>query len=92
VQTLGDFFLGISQIRTQLKLLSIKYPLDVSITPPLSNVGLVGIRATAMVLLPSVRGKVYVTFVFGGGVLVEWPGSVGMVGCEVSRGYGDGFE
>ncbi|KAI0004111.1 Spc7 kinetochore protein-domain-containing protein [Russula compacta] len=88
VQVLGDFWSGCAQLRTHFAFLSIKYPLSVDPTPPRGNGDLQGVVATATVLLPSVKAKLYVSFILDTNALWAWPTSIGDVDCKIKKAYG----
>ena len=41
-----------------------------------------------MVLLPSVKAKLYISFVFDIDTLWRWPSSIGNVDCRIKKAYG----
>ncbi|KAI0257325.1 Spc7 kinetochore protein-domain-containing protein [Lactifluus subvellereus] len=88
VQDLGDFWLGCAQLRTHFAFLSIKYPVSVDPHPPRSDGDLQGLVATATVLLPSVKAKLYVSFVLDTDTLWAWPTSIGNIDCKIEKAYG----
>ncbi|KAH9004218.1 Spc7 kinetochore protein-domain-containing protein [Lactarius hatsudake] len=88
VQGLGDFWSGCAQLRAHFTFLSIKYPVIVE-PQPLRNDGQhQGLIATAMVLLPRVRAKLYVSFVLDIDTFWGWPTSIGTVDCRIKKAYG----
>ncbi|KAH9178909.1 hypothetical protein EDB89DRAFT_2063822 [Lactarius sanguifluus] len=88
VQGLGDFWSGCAQLRAHFTFLSIKYPVIVE-PQPLRNDGQhQGLTATAMVLLPRVRAKLYVSFVLDIDTFWGWPTSIGTVDCRIKKAYG----
>jgi kinetochore protein Spc7/SPC105 len=85
---LGDFWLGCAQLRSHFTFLSIKYPVSVDLEPPRDNGDLQGLVATATVLLPSVKAKLFVSFILDNNTLWAWPASIGNVDCKIKKAYG----
>ena len=90
VSFLRSFYSSLSQIRTQLRFLSVKWPLTATVVD--MDGEMKGLRVVADVVLHSVRGKCSIEFVFDAGTLVRWPFSVQDVVCAVRPVYGSGFE
>jgi hypothetical protein len=89
---LGDFWSGCAQLRTHFAFLSIKYPVSVDPRPPRGNGDLQGLVATATVLLPSVKVKLFVSFILDADTLWTWPMSIGNVDCQIKKAYGPEIE
>ncbi|KAJ3923135.1 Spc7 kinetochore protein-domain-containing protein [Lentinula edodes] len=87
IQRLADFWTSTTQIRAQIRQLSIKYPVTIEPreTPkqPFSE-----FSARAMVLFPAKKAKAYISFVFDLDTFSRWPASVGSLRWEVRKGYG----
>ncbi|KAI9462336.1 Spc7 kinetochore protein-domain-containing protein [Lactarius psammicola] len=88
VQGLGDFWSGCAQLRTHFTFLSIKYPVSVEPQSPRDDGRHQGLIATATVLLPSVRAKLFVSFVLDIDTFWGWPTSIGGVDCRIKKAYG----
>ncbi|KAJ3513056.1 hypothetical protein NLJ89_g3160 [Agrocybe chaxingu] len=88
VHRLNDYWSSCAQLRSQLTLLSIKYPVDI-VVPPLSpeNPSL-SFKAQAAVMFPSMTGKAFISFVFPFNTLSQWPMSLNSLDCEVEVAYG----
>lgn len=56
------------------------------------NGDLEGLVATATVLLPSVKAKLFVSFILDSDTLWAWPMSIGNVDCEIRKAYGPEME
>jgi hypothetical protein len=91
---LGEFWSGCAQLRSHFAFLSIKYPVSVDPDPePLRGNGdLQGLVATATVILPSVKGKIFVSFILDNDTLWAWPASIGNVDCKIKKAYGPDIE
>lgn len=83
--TLNDFWTSCAQIRTQLQLLSIKFPLSIE---SLQDKGSPGIKAVALVLLHRHKAKANVTFLFDETVMARWPSTIRELQCDVEITYG----
>ncbi|KAG5648239.1 hypothetical protein DXG03_006197 [Asterophora parasitica] len=88
VQRLGDYWSSCAQLRAQLKLISIKFPLDIEVvqgsrtTPP-------SFKVKVMVLFLSMKAKAFIRFVFGAKTLCYWPVDIHSLGCEIEVVYGN---
>jgi kinetochore protein Spc7/SPC105 len=89
---LGEFWLGCAQLRSHFTFLSIKYPVSVDPQPPRDNGDLQGLVATATVLLPSVKAKLFVSFILDNDTLWAWPTSISDVDCKIKKAYGPDVE
>lgn len=87
VQRLGDYWSSCAQLRSQLKLVAIKYPLSVEITPPAHD-GTSGFIAVATIIFPNVKAKAFVSFILDMKTFSSWPMSIGAINCEVQVAYG----
>ncbi|KIK70415.1 hypothetical protein GYMLUDRAFT_65648 [Collybiopsis luxurians FD-317 M1] len=87
IQRLADFWSSTTQVRTQLRQLSIKYPVEIDSrhTPdkPFTE-----FAVRTMVLFPAKKAKAYISFVFDLDTFSQWPVSVGSLRWEVRIGYG----
>ncbi|KZV70325.1 hypothetical protein PENSPDRAFT_631815 [Peniophora sp. CONT] len=90
-QFLRDFWSGCAQIRTQLRFLAVKWPLEVVVEAG-EGKRMPGMRATADVVLHSVKAKIKMEFVFEAETVIGWPFSVQDVACAVRPVYGSGFD
>ena len=84
---LSDFWSACAQLRSQLVLLKIKYPVDILVSAP-SGDSPPYFKAKARVLFPSVQAKAFVYFIFSFDTLRQWPLSLGSLTCEVDVAYG----
>jgi len=87
VQRLGDYWASCAQLRSQLKLVAIKYPLSVEITPPAQD-GTSGFNTIATIIFPNVKAKAFVSFKFDLETFSSWPMSISATKCEVEVAYG----
>jgi kinetochore protein Spc7/SPC105 len=84
VQYLCDFWISCAQIRCQLALLAVKYPLSIEVlTEPGAR-----FKAKAMLLFRKLRAKAIVSFVFDDVTFARWPMTIGSLKCEVDVAYG----
>ncbi|KAF9072774.1 Spc7 kinetochore protein-domain-containing protein [Rhodocollybia butyracea] len=83
VQRLADFWSSTTQIRAQLRQLSIKYPVEIEPRRQFSE-----FAARTMVLFPRKKAKVYISFIFNSETFACWPLSIGSLRWEVEVGYG----
>ncbi|KAH9982703.1 Spc7 kinetochore protein-domain-containing protein [Lactifluus volemus] len=88
VRNLGVYWLGCAKLRTQFTFLSIKYPVSLDPYPPRGDDDHHGLQATATVLLPSVKAKLYVSFILDADTFWGWPMTIGNVDCEIKKSYG----
>ncbi|KAF5356236.1 hypothetical protein D9756_004174 [Leucocoprinus leucothites] len=86
IHYLSDYWSSCSQLRAQLLLLAIKYPVDIL---PTDYDGLPGFKAQAKVMIPSKKAKVFVSFNFTPRIFSRWPLSINSLACGVDIGYGD---
>lgn len=66
--------------------------MSVDFQPQRRNGDLQGLVATATVLLPSVKAKLFVSFILDADTLWAWPMSIGNVDCQVKKAYGPDIE
>jgi kinetochore protein Spc7/SPC105 len=88
VHRLGDFWSACAQLRSQLVLLKVKYPVDILVSSPQSRETPPCFKARAQVLFPSVQAKALVYFTFSFDTLTQWPLSLGSLNCDVEVAYG----
>jgi hypothetical protein len=74
-------------LRSQLKLVAIKYPLSVEITPSAQD-GTSGFNAVATIMFPGAKAKALVSFILDMETFSSWPMSIGATKCEVEVAYG----
>lgn len=84
VQVLSDYWSSCAILRSQLKLVAIKYPLNIEILPETP-----GFKATASVVFPSHKAKALISFILDMEIFPSWPMSVASMKCEVEVEYGD---
>ncbi|KAG6817627.1 hypothetical protein H0H87_006255 [Tephrocybe sp. NHM501043] len=87
VHRLSDYWSSCAQLRAQLKLLLIKFPVEIEIikgspTEPL------GYKAKVMIMFPSMKAKAFISFVFGEKAFSYWPVTVNSLEVEVEVAYG----
>jgi len=87
VQRLGDYWASCAQLRSQLKLVAIKYPLSVEIPPPAQD-GTSGFNAIATIIFPNVKAKAFVSFKLDLDTFSSWPMSISATKCEAEAAYG----
>ncbi|KAJ3815669.1 Spc7 kinetochore protein-domain-containing protein [Lentinula aff. lateritia] len=85
IQRLADFWTSTTQIRAQIRQLSIKYPVTIE---PRETKRFSEFSARAMVLFPAKKAKAYISFVFDLDTFSRWPASTGSLRWEVRKGYG----
>ncbi|KAJ3890201.1 Spc7 kinetochore protein-domain-containing protein [Lentinula edodes] len=85
IQRLADFWTSTTQIRAQIRQLSIKYPVTIE---PRETKRFSEFSARAMVLFPAKKAKAYISFVFDLDTFSRWPASIGSLRWEVRKGYG----
>ncbi|TFY83040.1 hypothetical protein EWM64_g970 [Hericium alpestre] len=88
VERLGDIWSACAQLRTQFTLLVIRYPLAIDPMPAAKNGTVPGFKATATVLLPSIKSKIYISFIFTTDTLIGWPMSIPSMTHQVKVAYG----
>jgi hypothetical protein len=86
-ERLSDYWSSCAQLRSQLKLVAIKYPLSVEITPPRQD-GTSGFNAIATIIFPNIKAKALVSFILDMDTFSSWPMSIGETECEVEVSYG----
>lgn len=84
---LSDYWSACAQLRMQLTLLKIKYPVDI-IVPSMPKDSPPTFHARAMVMFPSVMGKAFISFVFPFDTFGQWPMSIDSLNCDVEVAYG----
>ena len=87
VHRLNDYWSACAQLRRQLALLTIKYPVDITL-PPIPKDSPPIFHARAMVMFPSVMGKAFISFIFPFNAFGQWPLSIDSLDCEVEVAYG----
>ncbi|KAF7437161.1 hypothetical protein PC9H_003997 [Pleurotus ostreatus] len=85
VHYLSDYWSSCTQIRSQLDLLSIKYPVTVEIPTSTDSAGF---TAKAQLLYPSLKAKVFVSFTFIPEIFASWPKAIKQLPCNVEVVYG----
>ncbi|TFK30384.1 hypothetical protein FA15DRAFT_751438 [Coprinopsis marcescibilis] len=89
VHRLGDYWTSCNQLRSQLRLLNIKYPIEVQIVPPSTSEPTPSFHARTTVMIPKQQGKAIVSFIFNLQAFSEWPISIDSLICEVDVAYGN---
>ncbi|KAG6868547.1 hypothetical protein C0993_001243 [Termitomyces sp. T159_Od127] len=87
IHRLSDYWSTCAQLRAQLKLLLIKFPVDIEIMQS-SQTELPGFKAKVMIVFPSVKAKAFISFVFIGKVFSYWPVTINSLQVEVEVAYG----
>ncbi|RDB29117.1 hypothetical protein Hypma_015188 [Hypsizygus marmoreus] len=88
IHRLSDYWSSCAQLRLQLKLLTIKYPLEIEVSKG-SNGEFPYFKAKVMVLFPPMKAKAFVSFVFSTKTFCYWPMAISSLGCEVEVAYGN---
>ncbi|RDX56232.1 hypothetical protein OH76DRAFT_1427885 [Lentinus brumalis] len=87
IHRLGDFWSSCAQLRSQFTFLAIKYPLVIeSISDDHQQEYL---KATATVMLPSIKGKTLISFILDRDTYARWPLSVQGLKVDVKVAYGN---
>ncbi|KAF9458347.1 Spc7 kinetochore protein-domain-containing protein [Collybia nuda] len=87
VQRLGDYWSSCAQLRSQLTLLTVKYPIEIEILP-LTQDESPTFKATVVVMFSSVKAKALISFVFTAETFSHWPMSINSLRYEVEVVYG----
>jgi kinetochore protein Spc7/SPC105 len=85
LQMLSGYWSCCSQLRAQLRLVSIKYPIEFLL---MDVDGMPGFKVKAKVMIPPKKAKVFVIFNFTCDVFSKWPMSVNLLASDVTVGYG----
>ncbi|KAF8641136.1 hypothetical protein AX17_000778 [Amanita inopinata Kibby_2008] len=88
VHRLGDYWSSCTQLRSQLKLLSIKYPVEIEIVRPTNGEGLPTCKAHTTIMYPAVKAKAILSFVFSTATFCFWPLTLDSLDCDVQVAYG----
>jgi len=83
LQFLSDFWTSVVQLRTQLDLLAVKYPISIGIIEERD-----AFKVTTSVLFSKSKAKAFVNFIFDVETFSNWPMSLGSMRCEVEVAYG----
>ncbi|KAJ2928832.1 hypothetical protein H1R20_g8128, partial [Candolleomyces eurysporus] len=87
IHKLNDYWTSCAQLRSHLRLLNVKYPIDIDVAPSdPSSVPTFRVRAT--VLFPRVAGKAIVSYIFTLQTFCQWPLSIDSLDCAVDVSYG----
>ncbi|KAG6837858.1 hypothetical protein H0H93_013011 [Arthromyces matolae] len=87
IHRLSDYWSSCAQLRAQLMLLLIKFPVEIEVirTSPSESPGF---RAKVMVIFPSVKAKAFISFVFVGKAYSYWPVAIDTLEIEIEVAYG----
>ncbi|KAF7784689.1 hypothetical protein Agabi119p4_854 [Agaricus bisporus var. burnettii] len=85
LQMLSEYWSCCSQLRAQLRLVSIKYPIEFL---PMDLDGMPGFKVKVKVIIPSKKAKVFVIFNFTCDIFSKWPMSVSHLTSDVTVAYG----
>ncbi|KAK2462013.1 hypothetical protein APHAL10511_006476 [Amanita phalloides] len=88
VQRLGDYWSSCTEIRSQLRFLKFKYPVDIEIIRPVNGEGLPHFKTHATILFLDVKAKATVSFIFSSATFCFWPMALDSLDCEVKVAYG----
>ncbi|KAF8078326.1 Spc7 kinetochore protein-domain-containing protein [Lyophyllum atratum] len=88
IHRLSDYWSSCAQLRAQLKLLTVKYPVEIEVVKG-SRDEAPSFKATVMVLFTSVKAKAFVSFVFSAKTFCYWPVAIRSLRCEVEVVYGN---
>jgi kinetochore protein Spc7/SPC105 len=86
VQRLNDYWASCAQLKSQLKLLLVKYPVEIEISGSLYEESC--FRAKVTVLFPAVKAKAFISFVFSTETFCHWPMNINLLQCHVDVVYG----
>ncbi|KAF8898451.1 Spc7 kinetochore protein-domain-containing protein [Infundibulicybe gibba] len=84
VQRLSYYWSSCAQLRSQLRLLTIKYPVEIETSASSTP----SVKVTAKVIFPSPKAKAFISFLFSFETFRYWPTSIHTLGCEVKVAYG----
>ncbi|KAF8905455.1 Spc7 kinetochore protein-domain-containing protein [Gymnopilus junonius] len=88
VHRLSDYWSSCAQLRSQLRLLSIKYPVEVTLSPPSKESPSPSFAAKCMVIFPAAQAKAFISFNFSFDTFSQWPISMESLDCDVEVVYG----
>lgn len=83
IHLVADFWSSCNQIRSQLRHLAVKYPVDIEVLPSSE-----GFAAKVTVLFSVQRAKALISFIFDNETLSRWPASIRSTRCDVEVEYG----
>lgn len=84
VQRLSDYWSSCAQVRSQLKLVAIKYPVSIETTRDTTP----AFKATATMVFPNIKAKAYISFILDLETFSSWPMSIASTKCEAKVAYG----
>jgi kinetochore protein Spc7/SPC105 len=82
VQSLSEYWCACTQLRSQLRLVSVKYPISIALLPS------GGFKATAKIMLSKKKAKALISFIFNEETFALWPSSIGDVKIDAEVVYG----
>jgi kinetochore protein Spc7/SPC105 len=82
VQNLSGYWSSCTRLRSQLRLLAVKFPVTMTVLPS------GGFKATAKVMCPQKKARAFVSFIFDEATFASWPLSIRNVGTDVEIDYG----
>lgn len=85
IHQLADYWSSCSQLRAQLRLLAVKYPVEIL---PADSDGFPGFKARTKVMIPSKKAKAFIIFNFTPDIFSQWPLSINLLTCDVEVSYG----
>ncbi|PPQ73088.1 hypothetical protein CVT26_014738 [Gymnopilus dilepis] len=88
VHKLSDYWSSCAQLRSQLRLLSIKYPVEVILSPSSKESPSPSFVAKSMVMFPPVQSKAFISFKFSMDTFSQWPMAIDSLDCDVEVAYG----
>ncbi|KAF9535483.1 Spc7 kinetochore protein-domain-containing protein [Crepidotus variabilis] len=88
VNRLNDYWSSCSQLRSQLTLLNVKYPVDIILPSSSKEITMPSFKAKTTVMFPSVQGKAFVSFKFSFDTITQWPLTLEALDCDVDVSYG----
>jgi kinetochore protein Spc7/SPC105 len=86
VRTLADYYSSFAQIRTQLRHISIKYPVHIEVSAPNADRRTFSLNVT--LLFPSVKGKASISLIFDEHTCWQWPSAIGTLKWDTNVVYG----
>jgi len=87
LQFLSDFWTSVVQLRSQLDVLAVRYPVSVEAVEECGDTT-PGFKAVTSVLFSKFKAKAFVKFIFDADTFSNWPMSLASTQCEVEVAYG----
>lgn len=88
LDTLGDFWQAVAELRKQLTFIAIKYPLDVTVASMDEEGSDEVLHMKTTILYKKAKAKVFMTFIMDMPTFTRWPLSIGSLQVDVQVAYG----